>query len=336
MNKPVTPNLTRVQPVTVTIDNFTRAESDMYFASTIKLAGGIGRFDHRRELMPIDAQTVVRANRDTLYSAAVIDLDAGPATVILPDAGGRFMSLMALDEDQYAFGVWYGACAVTFTRERVGTRYMMAAVRTLVDPTTPGDFERAHALQDRIGIEQPRAGRFEVPDWDAASQGRVRDALVALGASLPDWRRTFGTREQVDPVRHLVGTAVGWGGNPERHAIYLGVAPPRNDGRTVHRLRLGEVPVDGFWSISVYNALGYFEPNARDAYTVNGYTAQREEDGTVLVQFGACADGNEHRNGRAANCLPVMPGWNYTVRLYRPRAELLTGAWTFPVAEPVA
>jgi len=330
MNKPVNPELTRAQPVAVTIDNFTRAESDMYFASTIKLAGGIGKFDHRRELMPIDAQAVVRANRDTLYSAAVIDLDAGPATIVLPDAGGRFMSLMALDEDQYAFGVWYGACAVTFTRERVGTRYMMAAVRTLVDPTTPGDFERAHALQDRIAIEQAHAGRFEVPDWDAASRARVRDALATLGASLPDWRRTFGTREQVDPVRHLVGTAVGWGGNPEQHAIYLGVAPERNDGRTVHRLRLREVPVDGFWSISVYNARGYFEPNPRGAYTVNGFTAQREADGSVIVQFGGCGNGSG-----AANCLPVTPGWNYTVRLYRPRAELLSGEWTFPVAEPV-
>ncbi len=333
MNKPVNPELMRAQPVAVTVDNFTRAETDMYFASTIKLAGGIGKLDHRRELMPIEAQTVVRANRDTLYSAAVIDLDAGPATVTLPDAGGRFMSLMALDEDQYAFGVWYGACTVTFRREQVGTRYMMVAVRTLVDPTSPGDFERAHALQDRIAIEQARAGRFEIPDWDAAGQGRVRDALTALGASLPDWRRTFGARNQVDPVRHLVGTAVGWGGNPERHAIYLGVAPVRNDGRTVHRLRVGEVPVDGFWSISVYNARGYFEPNARGAYTVNGYTARRDLDGTVLVQFGGC--GNEHESASAVNCLPVTPGWNYTVRLYRPRAELVSGEWTFPPAEPV-
>lgn len=105
MNKPINPELARGQPVAVNIDNFARAESDMYFASTIKLAGGIGRFDHRRELMPIDAQAVVRANRDTLYSAAVLDLDAGPATITLPDAGERFMSLMGLDEEQYAFGV---------------------------------------------------------------------------------------------------------------------------------------------------------------------------------------------------------------------------------------
>jgi hypothetical protein len=27
-----------------------------------------------------------------------------------------------------------------------------------------------------------------------------------------------------------------------------------------------------------------------------------------------------------------MPGWNYTVRLYRPRAEILNGTWKFPEA----
>jgi hypothetical protein len=30
-----------------------------------------------------------------------------------------------------------------------------------------------------------------------------------------------------------------------------------------------------------------------------------------------------------------MPGWNYMVRLYRPRAEILNGQWTFPEAHPV-
>jgi hypothetical protein len=44
----------------VTPDNFHRAESDMYFRWMIRLAGGIGRFHHRREVMPIEWQTVVR------------------------------------------------------------------------------------------------------------------------------------------------------------------------------------------------------------------------------------------------------------------------------------
>jgi hypothetical protein len=66
--------------VPVTADNFNRAESDMYFAESEKLAGGIGKFNHHREVMSIDKQTLVRANRETLYSSAVFDLDGGPVS----------------------------------------------------------------------------------------------------------------------------------------------------------------------------------------------------------------------------------------------------------------
>jgi hypothetical protein len=40
--------------VAVTADNFTRAESDKYFADVVKDAGGLGKFRHRREMMSID------------------------------------------------------------------------------------------------------------------------------------------------------------------------------------------------------------------------------------------------------------------------------------------
>ena len=40
-----------------------------------------------------------------------------------------------------------------------------------------------------------------------------------------------------------------------------------------YRLTVRDVPVDGFWSISVYNADGFFEPNERGAYSVNNITA---------------------------------------------------------------
>ncbi|WP_405714160.1 hypothetical protein OG264_33195 [Streptomyces xanthophaeus] len=38
---------------------------------------------------------------------------------------------------------------------------------------------------------------------------------------------------------------------------------------------------------------------------------------------------------RAPYCLCLMDGWNYTVRLHRPRPEVLDGTWTFPTVEPV-
>src|SRR6202012_3747514 len=99
-------------------------------------------------------------------------------------------------------------------------------------------------------------------------------------------RRMFGARGEVDPVRHLIGTAMAWGGNPEKDAIYLNVTPSQNDGKTAYRLTVGDVPVDGFWSISVYNAEGSSEPNKANAYTLNNLAAKKNEDGSITVQFG--------------------------------------------------
>ena len=310
----------------VSPDNFSRAESDAYF-SAIAHEGGFGRFVHYRELEPVDRQTVVRSNRDTLYSTAVFDLDAGDVRVTLPDAGKRFLSLMVIDEDQYAVKVVYGRGTYAISRDEVGTRYTMVGVRILVDPRDPHDLAAVHALQDAIRADQPSAGRFEIPAWDAASQARVRDALVALGATIHDSHRMFGARDEVDPIRHLIGTAVGWGGNPEKDAVYHHVTPDNNDGATIYRLTVRDVPVDGFWSVSVYNARGYFEPNDKDAYSVNNLTAKRDADGSVTIQFGGFAPD--------ANCLPVTPGWTYTVRMYLPREEIIAGKWTFPPAEAI-
>src|SRR5215470_5505579 len=133
--------------IKVTPDNFRRAESDMYFTTMAVTEGGFGKFNHRRELFSIDKQTVVRGNRDTIYSSAIFDLDAGPVTITLPDAGKRFMSMMLLNEDQYAFDVKYGAGNYTITRGEAGTRYVLVALRTLIDPAIPGDIKAVTALQ---------------------------------------------------------------------------------------------------------------------------------------------------------------------------------------------
>jgi hypothetical protein len=313
--------------IPVTADNFVRAETDRTFAS-IEKQGGFSKFVHFRELSPIDNHTVQRANRDTLYSVGAFDLDAGPVTISLPDAGSRFMTMIVIDEDHYVFTVVYGTGSHTLSREQIGTRYALVAIRILVDPNDPKDVAQVNTLQDAIKVTQLGGpGRFEVPNWDQASQKKVRDALVVLGSTLPDWRRAAGSKNEVDPVRHLIVTATGWGLNPDKDAIYLNVTPSKNDGTTIYKLNVKDVPVDGFWSISLYNAEGYFEPNNLNAFTLNNITAKKSDDGSVAVQFGGC-------DGKIPNCLPVVNGWNYMVRLYRPRPEILNGTWKFPEAQP--
>lgn len=163
-----------------------------------------------------------------------------------------------------------------------------------------------------------------MPDYDQASFATVRGALLTLAGTIGGFSGAFGRAEDVDPIKHLLGTAAGWGGLPEHEAFYVNVAP--NAPVAEYRIVVRDVPVDAFWSISVYDADGFFEPSDHGGCALNSVTAQREPDGSVVVRLGSCADD-------APNCLHLMEGWNYAVRLYRPRPEVLDGTWTFPSFE---
>ena len=311
----------------VTFDNYNRAQTDVYFAGVVR-GGGFGKFRHGRELAPPVQQGIVRPNRDTLYSFAIVDLDAGPVSITLPDAGKRFMGMQVVNEDQYTRATYYGAGSHTLTREMVGTRYAIAVVRFLINSSKKEDVEQVHVLQDAVKFNQERTGTFDIPNWDEVSLKKVQAALLQLGASVSDTRRMFGASEgEVDPVKHLIGSAMLWGGFPEKDALYLPTTPERNDGNTIYKLKVGDVPVDGFWSLTVYNKEGYLQPNEDNAYSVNSLTAKKDPDGAATIQFGGC-------DGKIQNCLPITRGWNYTVRLFRPRAEIINGTWLFPLAQP--
>ena len=133
------------------------------------------------------------------------------------------------------------------------------------------------------------------------------------------WRRRFPTSR--------ARSAAGWGGNPDKDATYLNITPANNDGTTVYKLNVKDVPVDSFWSVSLYDAEGYYEKNEYNAYSINNSTAKKSDGGAIDIQFGGC-------DGKVPNCLPIMKGWNYTVRLYRPREEILNGTWQFPEPQP--
>src|SRR5467141_2511424 len=311
----------------VTVANYNRAQTDVNFAGVVK-NGGFGKFRHGREFAPPVQQGIVRPNRDTLYSFAIVDLDAGRVTITLPEAGKRYMGMQVVNQDQYTPATYYGAGTHTLTQDMVGTRYAIVVVRFFVDFSNEEDVRQVYALQDEIRFSQKKPGTFEVPHWDEASLKKVQAALQQLGTTLSDTRRMFGSNEkQVDPVKHLIGSAMLWGGTPEKDTLYLPITPARNDGNTIFRLTVSDIPVDAFWSLTVYNSEGYLYPNPYNAYALNSLTAKKGPDGAINVQFGGC-------DGKIPNCLPITNGWNYTVRLFRPRPEILDGSWKFPVAAP--
>lgn len=322
-----TPLESLADEIEVNVENFVRAETDTYMARYVAM-GAFGTFLHAREPVQIEEQTVIRMNRDTLYSIGVFDLTE-PVTIVKPSGDGRFQSMLAISEDHYVVGVEHDPGSYTFNKENVGTRYLFVIFRTFANPNDESDITKAHQMQDQISISQSAVGSFDVPDWDNESLDEVRALLNALSAGVTgDTKGAFGSRQEVDPIRHLLATGSGWGGNPPYAATYMNGTPSKNDGRIPHALTVKDVPVDGFWSITVYDRDGFMHKNDMDSYSYNGVTAEKNTDGSITVHFGGCDDGR-------INCIPITHGWNYIVRLYRPRPEILDGRWTFPEATPI-
>jgi hypothetical protein len=311
----------------VTVDNFSRAETDRTMAEYVKL-GGFGAFYHIRKPTPIDQQKVVRMNLDTLYSFGVFDL-AEPVTITLPDSGERFMSALIINEDHSMLPVEYAPRTLTITQKKMGTRYVIIALRTFMDPADPDDIAKANALQDQVVVSQADKGSFDVPTWDETSLLKVRNALAVLASTVSDTSGFFGDKSKLDRLDFLMGTAAGWGGNPKKGAMYFTYLPEQNDGKTPYTVTIKDTPFaeKGFWSITVYGEDNYLKGNKLGVNARNNVTAEKNADGSITINVGGPADGRK-------NYIPAEKGWNYVLRVYRPKSEVLSGDWIPPEMQP--
>jgi len=311
--------------VKVTADNYVRAETDLQLKVYAEGMDAFGKFNHNRKHYDVDNQLTIRGNHDTIYSFGGFDLTS-PLTITLPDPGDRFQSLAVVNQDHSILPTIYGPGRHTFTMEDIGTRYIFIGIRTFADANDPADIKAAHALQDAIKVEQADIGKLELPNWDKQGVETLREALNVLGATITDTTGYFGKKEDLDPIHWMMGCAYGWGGNPKEAAVYVNFVPEKNDGKTPYTLAITEkVPVDGFVSVTVYNAEGFMEKNDLNSYAVNNITAKKDKDGSVTIHFGG--------DPKANNYIPITKGWNYIVRLYQPRQEILDGSWTFPTPQ---
>lgn len=319
---PAAPDLSdALEPVTP--QTYVRAESDRSFATLARLAGGVNRFFHFRAPTPLDLQTVVRMNKDTLYSGAVVDTEGG-ATVTLPEAdAGRYMSILVVDNDHYAPNVFYRPGTYRLPTD---TKYVMVIVRTqLLRPDDPADVARVNALQDRVSLTTTRSDPLPPSRWDPATLRALTERYERESAKYTSFKGMMGPRGTVDESIRHIAAAAGWGLLPEEHATYLNYSGG-HDARTCHRATFTVPQNDAFWSITVYGADGYMKhTNA----ILNATNAKPNADGTITARFGsreACGD--------LPNRLDVAEGWNYAMRIYRPGPTVLDGSYRLPRMVP--
>ena len=92
-------------------------------------------------------------------------------------------------------------------------------------------------------------------------------------------------------------------------------------------------PVNGFWSLTLYNEHHFFEPNALNRFSLGtkNKTLKFADDGSLTIYVQADAPGAD----KEANWLPAPKDGDFSLymRAYWPKVEVTGGSWTPPAVE---
>jgi hypothetical protein len=147
----------------------------------------------------------------------------------------------------------------------------------------------------------------------------------------------FGT----DYLFRAATTQFGLGANIGQEAFYPGTftdsqgKPLTGNGSYVIHFDPGQTPpVDGFWSVSMYNDKNLFVDNPINRYSIGKYTEglKNNTDGSldIFIQH------NNPGKDKESNWLPSPEGsFNMVMRLYLPQPQALNGTWQLPLVQHV-
>jgi hypothetical protein len=285
----------------------------------------VNRFYYIRRPTPLDAQTVVRMNRDTLYAGAVVDTQEG-ATITIPEfPDDRYFSVYIVDNDHYASAVFYEPGTHAIPND---TQYVAVIMRIQVfDPTDKAEIKLVNQLQNQFEINAGSHELFPEPRWN-------QDSMLALRAEYekefqefsqyePDW---MGPRGSVNEDTRQLAVAGAQFLLPEKDAVYITYVGPPSDN-ACYSATYEVPPNDAFWSITVYGSDGFMKS---DRNIINDGNVALNADGTFTAHFGS-----RENCGERPNRVDITEGWNFLMRVYRPGQAVLDRTYTLPDADVV-
>ncbi|MBO6608041.1 DUF1214 domain-containing protein [Psychroserpens sp.] len=257
----------------------------------VQSEAGVNNFKHERELTPTDKQSVVRMNRDTYYSKAMVNVSKG-ATITMPEIPeGKYMSVEGVTEDHRIQAMKYGPGTYELTTH-TGT-HLFVIIR--LDQTFTET--EAKEIQDKMVINANSDELFTAESINEESFNEVelalkmkvleiakREGVVQAGIGLFTDPRDESARLYTDE-KHQVGAAVGWGGAQLKDNVYETSTNFSID--KCYQITFENPKNRDFWSITVYDKNGFM---FNDLANFSSYTAQPNEDGTYTISLGCGED----------------------------------------------
>ncbi len=274
---------------------------------------GVNKFLHKRELAPTDKQPIVRMNRDTYYSFAVVDVSKGASVTIPKLPADKYVSVQPVTEDHRIQAMKYGSG--TFELSTHTGSYLYVVVRL----DSRFSKEEAQKYQDQMIITANSINKFTAAPVNKKSFDEVENALKAqMPAIVKRDSINSITGMFTDPrddsqklfteEKYQVGAAIGWGGAQLVDNLYEVSGNYPSDA--CYQATFEDPQNKAFWSFTVYDKKGFM---FNDIASVNSNTALVNKDGTYTVSFGC---GNDAPNNiKTDNSTGVF---NLGIRHYMP------------------
>lgn len=296
---------------TVNWDNYVVAESDWYFTGVQKRVGSnVWMHD---DPVSIDNQQVIRSNRDTVYSIAIVDVSEG-ATFSVPAAGPDndvFQIIHIIDENHLLHKVVRRGETISIKASDLsaGTHVYLLA-RTKNNGIYEDTRRRQAQLKFIAKSNKPYQAKNFV-DEDVFAYRRQLVANVMTGRTTVAAVYAIGeTINDIIDNDYKHGAAIGWGGLPASVAQYLpaimGQGSTECQTWTIPNPKLDHKNRGGYWSITTYSAQGWIDT---DNFYLPSEKMQDNGNGTSTAHFNCPG---------VTNSLEVTEGWTGVVRLYEP------------------
>lgn len=294
---------------------YINAESRAFMADFLGRSG-LNKFFHFTGLTKAADHWVVSPNNDTIYSLAVVNTRNG-FTLELPDVGDRFISTQIITEDHMTPFYLYGGGAREFSADDFETDFVVIGIRMGTDGT-PEDVKKVTGeLQPQYRIVGA-ATADDLKGFDKATLEKVRAALLVAYSKLPN---SFGAMKKrvgdVDDWEYFTYVTAGaWGLSADENAMYAAGGPADAKGGVCYTATFPKVPVEAFFSITMYGPEKYLMTD-KDNIVSSNQGVVTNDDGSFEVAFGS------EKCRKLAPNFAAAPedGWSFLMRAYRPDVD---------------